>query len=206
MVQEEVIDGVMLGDGHITRSRASTDKSCFVLMLGGTEHIDWLLSVKSSLVSLFPDCIPPKVKVGSGFSNGKLRTYSYLRTLSSDYFGAQRRRWYEGNGNGNKVIPQDLKLTPAVLGNWYMGDGSLCYDCVALCTQGFKREDTVRLKRLLCFYLRVRGKDINIRDCYLKDGSKRGILYLSATATTPFLESVHSLVLSSFDYKMVYAG
>jgi hypothetical protein len=55
--------------------------------------------------------------IGDNFSD----TYIF-RTRSHPYFNKMRDKWYP---DGEKVFPNDIRLTPNTLKHWYCNDGSL---------------------------------------------------------------------------------
>jgi len=104
----EYLDGLLLGDGTITISSLGksaayrhTDKH--------KEYVRWLMKrlQRYGLEASTPIC-----QRGETFF---FCTKWYRELVNIRY------RWYP---NGKKRVPKDLELTPIVLKNWYIGDGS----------------------------------------------------------------------------------
>jgi len=68
----------------------------------------------------------------------KTRSFVELKDL--------RKRWYFNN---KKIVPMDLTLTPTIVRQWFIGDGTLVKTNIILCTDGFCLEDVLLLKHKL---------------------------------------------------------
>ncbi len=159
----EFLNGELLGDGHLTRYKWSASV-CFSVK--HRSHLEWLSKVLAHY--------------GINQSGRILRRESWHRFPGSGkklrhditfYYGSRRyvelndlqNRWYRSatkkeRAKGRKffkVIPPDLKLTPLICRQWYIGDGSLSKDCgyVTMCTNDF----TINEVKLLVRKIRVNG-------------------------------------------------
>lgn len=117
----EYLDGLLLGDGSLPEGRgnpwyAHTDSS--------KEYLLWL---KSKLEQLGLPC-------HDVCSNKKAFLMSSAPTPGLKKL---RKRWYP---QGNKKIPCDLEITPTILKNWYIGDGSR-----------YKSRSSFRIEICCCF-------------------------------------------------------
>lgn len=81
------------------------------------------------------------VKKGRYSINGKtgIAKQAYLfKSRCSVTFTKYRNEWYP---NGKKIVPKNIKINPAVLLHWYLGDGSISDDCgITLSTDSFDEE------------------------------------------------------------------
>lgn len=104
---KDFINGLLLGDGSLIY--APNKKSCtYSHSDKNEEYLKWL---KVQLETLRIKCSTIKPHTNNSWC---------LKTLWYRDFVELRHRWYP---KGKKKIPK-LKLTPIVLFNWYIGDGS----------------------------------------------------------------------------------
>lgn len=103
------LDGEILGDGHIAASNFSAKYS------HSSKHrayLEWLKSV------FFEFGIE---QAGRMVFSKKDKGYRY-HSLSYVELKEMHKRWY---GSGEKRLPEDFRLTPVTLRQWYIGDGHL---------------------------------------------------------------------------------
>lgn len=148
---EEYLDGLLLGDGSLYSRESGNVSYCHSDSF--KEYIVWL---KGKLEELGLPC-REVYKSGSVFKIKSIVTPE-LRQI----YG----RWYP---NGEKQIPQDLTVTPTILKNWYVGDGSYYkrendrrYDNLYIASL-FDREGKQRLVRQL-------NEDISIKASNIVNG------------------------------------
>lgn len=135
-----MIDGMMLGDGHLLRIKPPLVNSGFS-MLVAARHADFVSWVGQYFTQ---DSVP--------FASGK-RDNSWpgseaitLSTVKTKEFTELRTRWYP---EGTKIVPQDLVLSPELVSAWHMGDGTLHkYGGATLSTNCFTHDDVVFLVSL----------------------------------------------------------
>ena len=151
---EEVLDGVMLSDGCLRPMNAS---AFFSIDLSGTDHIDWLYVIGDTLECLNVPVSQGHPRLNKGISHGKTYYGCLLSSRSCMYLAEQYRRWYP---KGIKIVPRDVRLTPATVANWFMGDGSSVwhqyksmpghkYVEAKFATHNYTKEDVELLKGLL---------------------------------------------------------
>ena len=130
-IQQQMVDGMLLGDAHLQKPRIKKDNSRFT-----TAHTE----AHNSYVDATANAL-------SGIATGVYDSPQYkqtkptrsVQTGASPYWTEQRDRWYN---KGVKIVPEDLILTPLVLATWYMDDGSINvthdkFRRISLHTQGF---------------------------------------------------------------------
>lgn len=178
----EVFDGVMLGDGCVN---IKGGQSWFAMSQHG--HKDWLLYIIKHFESL-----------GVCFSATYPRLSNsqwYIASRTSSLLVEQRNRWYP---NGKKVVPDDIVLTPIMLANWFMGDGSSMY-----------RKDT-RFNRVRVVFAAYgftgdeRGTLVSkMYSIGLRASNSSGCVRISEIASVNnFMSMVEPEVVDSFKYKI----
>ena len=133
-IQEAIITGCLLGDGSM---RCKTNALLEINhSLKQKAYVDWKYAKLHDLISS-----PPKARRGKGGRIAYRFTTRSLPKLTRFY-----KRFYR---NGEKIIPNDLKLDPLSLAVWFMDDGSKSYRAVYLNTQKFGGDALAKLIRLL---------------------------------------------------------
>lgn len=148
--QQELIDGAMLGDGHI--GKAGSGWARFSIAHATTQR-EWLELKESALRGMPLRHFEREAYKQSGPACG-------IETTKSIYWRNQRSRWY--SAHGVKIVPDDIELTPLVLASWYMDDGSRepLGGCV-FCTEGFSHDEVWKLfwkLHSIGFHPRVYGR------------------------------------------------
>ncbi len=173
----EIFDGVMLGDGSLTRrfygvrlhmSQSKTSKDGRLTM---EDNFAWLAYIKN-------DCLLPLgVEVSDTFpvfyarcrKSGPYQSVD-LSSWQSNFLAEQYRRWYAPTGEwvgdksvssryrrgDTKITPRDLALSPITLTHWFIGDGGSNWTktrpstvIVSLATCCFTEEEVCRLTTML---------------------------------------------------------
>ena len=131
--EEEVINGLLLGDGHIeSESQVKMNYTAFICYTCKYKSV--LEELSKQLVRLKPNVLKKKYRR----KNGKVSVGYRLRTNSYKSFLQLRRKWYP---NGTKIVPRDIKLTPETCYWWYLGDGCSHRRGMTLCTHSFTEDD-----------------------------------------------------------------
>lgn len=142
----EWISGELLGDACLTTTAKKGDlpsKNLSVLFRYGSKHEEYINYISRMLKSF-------GIK-----QSGKIRRYIdrrrgniayHYNSLSYTELVSIYNKWYP---DGKKVIPEDLKLTPLILRQHYIGDGSLIHQKVTifivLSTCGFLINDVNKM-------------------------------------------------------------
>jgi len=121
--QLEITKGLVMGDGYIH----NRDSRLIVRMVSPNylEYLDKIFGCLGCGVSLVKTAADSaKENRNSGFSpSAREENYSDVYswgTRKHPKFN-EFRQWYS---TGEKIWPEDIKLTPTVLKHWYVGDGS----------------------------------------------------------------------------------
>ena len=131
-----LVDGLMLGDGHIDRK--------------GSLRIDqakvrrgWLTDIAERLTRVGASSRIIRLHARTRLlDNGReIRSTggNLLYTPTYIELKAERRRWYP---RGRKIVPEDVDLSPLALAYWLCGDGT--YDkngALSFCTNDFHKKE-----------------------------------------------------------------
>jgi len=194
----EFLNGGLLGDGHMQKGYSvsysqSSKYESYVKWLS-EKFIEFGIKQTGKIGKM----------VGTSRKGKKLTNYSYtsrryveLIPLYAKWYRKARadekfksgkpKRWI-------KILPKDLELTPLVVRQWYIGDGSLQRKerYITLGTEGFGRAEVGRLAKMLneLGFVTKQQKNNNIR--------------ISQRSTQDFLNYVGSCPVKCFEYKWRY--
>lgn len=121
----EYLHGLLLGDGCITSSKGGT--AFYRHTDSYREYIVWL---KKRLESMGLPC-------GKVYKRRRKNFLYFFYSRSAEELEKLYYKWYP---NGDKRIPENLEITPIILKNWFIGDGTYC-----------KRHNTFQL-RIACLF------------------------------------------------------
>lgn len=201
----QVIDGALLSDAGVYYQTGSNSIH-FEILVDGAEHIDWLLSIKNALTTLgiYVPCDYPIIR--HKMSRGK--HYMVVRVVSSDtqHLKSLRDRWYP---HGIKIVPDDLVLTPIVLANWFIGDGSTSWMrtpaylgvILRLCTNSCTESE---VDRLIDMINRLGIDNVHKNHCISNtSGLKQPIIVIrEADTINEFIKLIAPYVCDSYRYKL----
>ena len=197
---QEAIDGAMLSDANIYPSKNAGDRSRYInsffrIQLGGNEHMDWLASLKQHLEHLGILVSPMYPKLYKRKSDDYIT--SWLVTRVSPLLSVERSRWYK---NGKKFVPIDLELTPAVVANWMMGDGTSSYNkgvsvMSHFGTYAFSDNDVLVLRRELYKLDICTG---------LANYEKGSVITIKQDSIGILMKLIEPFIVPSFRYKIKY--
>ena len=145
-LQQNIIDGLMLGDGtleiHGTNPRLSITRS--------TKDLDYLEWHFKSFKNLCKQGIVNKPRFDK--RTNKYYERAYFRTRTLPIFLPLRNKWYKNN---IKIIPSDLLLNPIIIATWILDDGhfekmkNIKVLKMHLATNSFSKDEVYFLKSLL---------------------------------------------------------
>jgi len=195
----QTVEGALLGDAGLVRR---SKNPYFWIDLSGPEHLDWLYALKSALLVLgvsvssrCPKTVPRVSKLGD-----KVREWVCIE-LWSEYSPVLLPLYYRWYPLGKKVLPHDVVLTPVVLANWFMGDGTSFkmpgrqnLVRAKFCTQGFPFCDTDMLKEQLSQLGVVTQRYKSDRSLFVND----------AVSITRLMTMIEPHVLPSYRHKIKY--
>ena len=133
---KEFLSGELLGDGSL--NNRSSYSSCFEY---GSKHKEYINYISNALKSFGIKQVGHIHKVIHPKMNNCI-SYHYASRQYVELLPI-RKHWYP---EGKKIVPRDIKLTPLVCRQWYIGDGCLVHpkkgkSYIYLCTNGFTVED-----------------------------------------------------------------
>jgi len=122
--QEDVITGIVMGDGCIKREKGKNPK--LVVEMTSQNYLHHIADIFSPMggdvrVGRTPEELAKNsIKSGNNL-NAKAENYnqSYVWMFSHP----QLQKFADWYSTGKKVWPKDIELTPTVLKHWYCGDG-----------------------------------------------------------------------------------
>ncbi len=188
--QKDILIGLLLGDGHLeklytpTLGRLKVEHS-----YKQKSYVDWLYGE-------FRNWVRTKPEIRRVNAWGKLRKNYRFSTYGHKILGEFRGRFYKNN---KKIVPNDLEkdITTLGLAVWYMDDGSIKskrHRGVLLNTQGFRKNDVVRLQKTL-------GSKFGVSSTTRKDKNGKQI-YLGGESGETFISLVKPYIISSMRYKI----
>lgn len=115
---KEVIEGLMLGDGHIEK-RGRSHNPRLIIHQKQKEFVDFLRNeISPTSKTVFHKGNSSRLKCGRLIP----AAYSYFcKTKASPILKSYHNEWYK---NKQKILPENLILTPTNVLHWFMGDGS----------------------------------------------------------------------------------
>jgi hypothetical protein len=146
-LQNAVIVGGLLGDMHIQKTPASTNRCrlriCYSLRQ--KEYVDWKHGV---LLDPFCEGTKPPYLANPRPAKPEYMEYMFY-TSYRDEFIPYRTAWYQGRGPGlktTKVVPANIKqllVDPIALAVWYLDDGTkrAGYNACRFATQSFSFQE-----------------------------------------------------------------
>jgi hypothetical protein len=200
-LQKQVLIGLMLGDGCLAKRREYPNSNAFLSInrqLLDEDYVKWTHTIFSNL------CCRDYYNM-SYFHKIWNKTYfvSRMTTRALPCFTDFYNKWYP---NDKKIIPLDLKeqdLTDIVLAIWFMDDGTCYYKKnspeilqIRLYTNGFSKEEVVRLQKLLSFRL---GEFFTIGTT--KDSPDQYIIIGSNAAARAYFKAIDNVVVECMNRK-----
>lgn len=180
----ELLDGLMLGDGSLQlRGNARYRHSC-----KEREYLEWL---KEELKSHGIDFTEKVYEKPNGYGTGfTYQIYSRVNKTLTD----EHKRWYP---EGTKRVPDDIKITPVTLKEWYIGDGTFdsrkgYLQCISLAAHSFTYEERDRLVEQL------ESIGLNARN------DKKGNIRILKSSVPQFFQYIGDCPVECYQYKWDY--
>jgi hypothetical protein len=144
--QEQVLEGEMLGDGHLCISDAAINAKLMISRsIKDEEYLKYEQSVWQNYIK-HNDIHYTKL-----FNNTYEQCSFY--TKNNEAFTREQVRWYKDKV---KFSPRDLKLSPVAIAHWICDDGHVTFNKlpyrfkIELSTHGFIKDDVDFLANQLC--------------------------------------------------------
>lgn len=187
----ELIDGLLLGDGCISR-----DCPGRVVVGQHPSRIGWLRLIQRQLATIgIRSSIskPRTIEGGHKVDGRRFKDTISVRLVTPvyDIIEAHYARWYPG---GKKRVPADLRLTPIVLMHWFCGDGSARRAELQFATNGFSHREVDRLAAKLSRY--------GFSGARRRSSQTGPIIWLNADATRKFKREIQRRLPGCCRYKL----
>ncbi len=199
----EFIEGELLGDGSIQPQNKYS--AIYAHTSKHIEYLEWLSETFDGFG------IKQCGKINKGTLDTRLQfknSISYLyASLSYPELLPIRNKWYRLYNPATdplnwrhkyiKIVPRNIKLTPLVCRQWYIGDGSLHhkkykkyqYNSILLCSEGFPIFDIEFLVKKL--------NELGFKSTKQKDNN----IYISMKSTPAFLKYIGECPINCYQYK-----
>ena len=146
IINHEVIEGTLLGDGYMNGKKHNTSDTCPSIRKKN-KNIDHLKYVCDLLVS------NGIVYSGTRYlkKTGKEYPQHLFFSTRSDKLIPYYNRWYPEYNGYKKVVPEDINITPNVLLHWFLDDGSTSYcgdkknPMIIFCSESFTKDENQML-------------------------------------------------------------
>ena len=215
----EIIIGLLLGDGHIQSRQLKGNSSRF--MYGQSSLRENHLNYFYHIFDLFKPFISKEyiIKSRSFLDKRKNKTYSSVlfATLTLPCFTFYRELFY--NSQGKKIVPLNINqlLTPRGLAYWIMDDGSIQNKGLHLNVYGFSLEEVINLKNTLenlfiryPLALSAKPKDASVigpsagvmLKCSIHNHKKGYILYIFEESMIIVRNHIHQYMHKDMLYKI----
>jgi len=182
-----LLEGELLGDGCITMNGSRS-----ALYQHGSKYEEYLIW----LSGIFADLGLGQVGKICKYWNEEYETFGYhYQSRSYPELVPIRQRWYP---NGEKIVPQDLILTPIMARQWFIGDGGLHnqvghHPDICFCTDDF---DKASIDHLL-IELRAKGFKVTHQPSENRIG-------MSVYSVKDFLDWIGPCPIDCYSYKWNY--
>lgn len=123
IINKDFIDGSLLGDCSLGISNKNSDLTRPYLHKKNKykDHLMWFAEQICPSSHITIKEVTHSIKYKDVIKHHKLFTF---RTQSSNKLLEFYKRWYPSNNNYKKIVPTDLILTPTMILNWFLDDGS----------------------------------------------------------------------------------
>ena len=120
IINREVIEGCLLGDGFLQKWNKNS-KNSYPYFIKRNKYYDHIRYVSKIL---FEDKWRDRIKESDEKSLGKRHTVFTLRSLSNKKLQFYYERWYPEQNDHKKTIPKDIEVTSNLLLHWFLDDGN----------------------------------------------------------------------------------
>ena len=162
IINQEVIDGCLLGDGflRVWDKNSPTARPHFAKR---NKYYDHVLFVAKEL---FPTRSQEAVRELHEYHDDKPYPLFALRSLVSDRLIPFYERWYPKYNQQVKVVPKDIELTPKVMLHWFLDDGysfrrrkesDVKQVIVAFCSESFSKDDQDLLREKMLYNFGIKS-------------------------------------------------
>lgn len=181
------IDGLLLGDASIPKRRDGIKPWALTQACKYKEYLEYIHKKFKEMGIISSPILSRWIKDERCKNKGY--NQHFLQTRRYKTFESFRNRWYPKD---NKVIPRDLRISPDLLLQFYLGDGNF-YREIKLCTDSFNKKDNLFLKNLI-------EKELNIQIRLIGINNKFE-LAIRKSYTQKFLDYIGKSPVKCYKYK-----
>lgn len=215
IINRDVIDGSLLGDCSLGISNKNSDFARPYLHKKNKyrDHLIWFAEQIFPFNRITIKETTHSIKYKNIIKRYKIFTF---RTNSSEKLLEFYRRWYPSNNNYKKVVPADLILTPTMILNWFLDDGSstwrkrdgeICKSrnsatypqktkqvIVSFCSESFTKEEN----EFLCNQIKKFGINASV---IKSNGGTGWRIAIGQSSTNDFFDLIGECPVDSLKYK-----
>lgn len=198
VLDKEVIEGCLLGDGFLRKWNPGSDNS-YPYFKKRNKYYDHVLYVAKQV---FPHTYQDKVKEHCEKHDGSDYTVFSMNSLSHKELLPFYKKWYPGDNDFQKVVPEDIEITNKVLLHWFLDDGCSWIRrdrnnavVIVLCSESFVKNDQERLCSCISKEFGLRCK---VGKCQFGTGYR---IYISQSQTKGFYDIIGEPPVASLAYK-----
>jgi hypothetical protein len=197
--QQSILLGSLLGDGHLEVPQKITHNSRF----RKSQKIDNYDYQHSLFLELGDYARSIKQYSKKRMLNKKVYTEKEWTVYSASHpsFTELRNKWYREE----KIVPEDIKLTPLALAYWFCDDGYIGgkENNATICTHSFTKTEVEMLSSFLQRDLEI--KSSVRRDRVGSDGEEQYVIYIGSNQYEHFLNIITEHVpWSCMSHKLTY--
>lgn len=203
LINKNIIDGCLLGDGYLQKWNKESNQSCpyFAKRNKYYDHIEFVAK------KIFSDKWEKRIKINNEKFLGKNQTIFTLRSLSNCKLQLYYKRWYPKYNGYKKIVPKDIKITPELLLHWFLDDGSSYLRkrkgsykkqiVIVFCSESFSKEDN----EFLCFEMKkIFGLKATTRK-NIRNNKEYWRIYIPQSQTDLFYSIIGPSPVASLAYK-----
>ena len=187
-IQLEVINGALLGDGHLTKAEKRNSQFSYTSKI--KSHVEYVFNYLNDYIT------NEDIKKYSYFDKRTNKTYTRYsaRTQLNITFTKLKNLWY---CNNIKIIPNNIILTPLTCLIWYLGDGSLNHNdkFIKLSTNCFTYEE---LNEIIIPQMKIFNAKLT------KTDKNQYFIYIPHLKVKQFLDYIGECPFEEYKYKWNY--
>jgi len=201
-IQKEILNGTMLGDASIGGPTHTTKKARMKI-----ERCCADKAYLEAVYEYFKDLCNSGINCKDRFDKRYQKTYcsTKFRTRCNQDLYIEYLRWYPGNGS--KIVPRDLVLTPLSLAIWFADDGHICAkDGKKSCRMKFSTESFTLddVKFLIQQLKNVTNQDFMYCHKDEKNRPDQYVIYGNSEQTRPTMKLISPYLLQFNMERKVY--
>ena len=186
----EILEGELLGDGSVVMNGNYSARYSH-----SSKYEEYLIWLSDQLAGLGIEQVG---KIYRYKSKGNDGVYYFYGSKSYPELITIRERWYP---RGKKIVPKDLELTPMIVRQWYIGDGSLKHPRhrkherpnITLATCGFDKQSVEHLIG-----------ELKKQGFIVTHQPSNNVIGLSSYSVQDFLSWIGPCPVPCYDYKWNY--